>query len=201
MPPLMLADLGGVVVKIDPARCHAAWAGLSRLTPAEVAERVFPDALYEALERGEVTGDDYLKHVQQELRSDADVDVLAACFNDIYLGIDQHVLDVLGEHKAAGARLAALTNTNQRHHDHWSSMYHEHLDLFDRIYLSHELGARKPEVACFQAVLSSEGVAPDQVVFIDDVEQHVEAARSLGIIGVHFTTAQQLAKDLQRLGT
>lgn len=199
MPPLILADLGGVVVKIDPARCHRCWSQLSPLSPTEIAERVFPDELYEALERGQSTGQEYLAHVRQVLRSDADDETLAACFNDIYLGIGDEVVDVLSVQQVMGARVVALTNTNPLHHDRWWPMYREPLDLFDQIYLSFELGARKPEAACFQAVLEAEGVPPDDVVFIDDVQAHVAAAQALGLVGLHYTSVEQLSKDLRRL--
>lgn len=199
MPPLILADLGGVVVKIDPERCHRCWSQLSPLSLTEVAERVFPDELYEALERGQSTGREYLAHVRQVLRSDADDETLAACFNDIYLGIDDGVLDVLAVQQTTGARVVALTNTNPLHHDRWWPMYRDALGLFDHIYLSFELGARKPEVACFQAVLEAEGLPPDDVIFIDDVQGHVAAAQALGLVGLHYTSAEQLSKDLEQL--
>lgn len=199
VPALILADLGGVVVDIDPGRCHRGWADLSSLTSDEVAARLFPDAQYEALERGHVTVQAYLEHVRDQLGSNAELEALAACFNDIYLGLNREVLQVLDERRSAGWRLAALTNTNQLHHDRWWPMYRDALTMFERIHLSHELGARKPEPACFEAVLELEGVPPEEVVFVDDAEEHVTAARSLGIEAIHFTSADQLARDLGQL--
>lgn len=199
MPSLVVADLGGVVVKIDPDRCHRCWAQLSPLSLKEIAERVFPDEVYEALERGHVTGEEYLTHVREVLLTDTDIESLAACFNDIYLGIDDDVLDVLAGQQANGVRLVALTNTNRLHYDRWWPMYREALDGFDHIYLSFELGARKPEAACFQAVLEAEGVPPADALFIDDVHGHVEAAREVGLVGMHYTSAEQLSRDLEGL--
>jgi FMN phosphatase YigB (HAD superfamily) len=199
MAPLLLCDLGGVVVRIAPERCHRCWSTLSPLPGREVSARLYPDELYEALERGEISGQRYIEHVREQLQTDAADDVLLACFNDIYLGLDEDVLGLLAKQRHAGSRLVALTNTNQLHHDRWWSMYREQLGLFDHIYLSFELGSRKPEPACFHAVLEAEGVAPGEVVFIDDVEPHVEAARVLGLRGIHFASARQLSDDLHRL--
>ena len=199
MASLIIADLGGVVVRIDPGRSHRCWAELSPRSPAEVAGRLFPDEVYEALERGEVSGARYLAHVREQLRSDADDATLAACFNDIYLGIDTDVLDTLAAHRAAGSRLVALTNTNHLHHERWWGLYREPLAVFDHLYLSFELGARKPEAACFRAVLDAEGVAPGDAVFIDDLRENVDAARAVGLTGIHHTSAEQLSDDLEPL--
>ncbi len=201
MPSLIVADLGGVVIRIDPERSHRCWAELSPLSPAEVAGRLFPDEVYEAFERGQVSGPHYLAHVRDQLRSGADDAALAACFNDIYLGIDADVLDTLAARRAAGSRLVALTNTNQLHHDHWWPRYREPLGVFDHVYLSFELGARKPEPACFQAVLDAERVAPGDAVFIDDLPENVDAARAVGLAGIHHTSAAQLSNALEQLIT
>lgn len=80
---MILTDLGGVVVKIDPVHCHRCWSKLSPLSLTKVAGRVCPDELYEAFERGQVTGQEYLAHVRQELQCTADDETLAGCFNDI----------------------------------------------------------------------------------------------------------------------
>lgn len=196
MRPLIVCDLGGVVVRIDPRRCHSGWSELSGLSVGDVAQRLYPDDVHDAFERGEVSARGYLDHVRQQLGTDTDDDTLAACFNDIYGGIDQDVLAVLAACQLAGSRLVALTNTNPLHHGHWWPMYRDDLAVFDHIYLSFELGARKPEPAAFQAVLDAEEAAPDEAVFIDDVAGHVQAARDLGLPAIHYRSANDLSDHL-----
>jgi FMN phosphatase YigB (HAD superfamily) len=57
----------------------------------------------------------------------------------------------------------------------------------------------KPEPAAFELTLARLGVAPEEAVFVDDTTGHVEAARSLGLHGIHFTTAEALARELEDL--
>jgi hypothetical protein len=44
------------------------------------------------------------------------------------------------------------------------------------------------------------GDRPEAAFFVDDVEENVAAARAVGIHGIVFTSARQLAADVRRLG-
>jgi putative hydrolase of the HAD superfamily len=59
-------------------------------------------------------------------------------------------------------------------------------DLFDVSCYSAELGVAKPDPAYFRAAARLIGVPPGAVVFVDDVEPNVEAARETGMAGVHW---------------
>ena len=75
------------------------------------------------------------------------------------------------------------------------------LDLFDTVFCSGDEGVKKPDPAAFEITLERLGVAPEEAVFIDDTMRHVNVARSLGIHGVLFTTAEALVKELDKLLT
>jgi len=72
-------------------------------------------------------------------------------------------------------------------------------DLFDVVFCSGDEGVIKPNPAAFALTLERLGVAPEEAVFIDDTPGHVEAARALGLHGIHFTTAEALADQLDDL--
>jgi FMN phosphatase YigB (HAD superfamily) len=44
------------------------------------------------------------------------------------------------------------------------------------------------------------GIAPDQCVFVDDVEQNVDGTRAVGIDAFRFESAAELARDLRDRG-
>lgn len=71
------------------------------------------------------------------------------------------------------------------------------LNLFDAVFCSGDEGVKKPDPAAFQILLDRLGVEAEEAVFIDDTLGHVEAARSLGLHGIRFTTAEQLERDLE----
>ena len=54
-------------------------------------------------------------------------------------------------------------------------------DLFEEIYYSHEVGLGKPDPAIFSKVLIDNGLKPEETLYIDDTEQHIESAKKSGI--------------------
>ena len=74
-------------------------------------------------------------------------------------------------------------------------------DLFDVVYCSGDEGMIKPDPAVYNSTLNRLGVSPQEAVFIDDTIGHVRAAQSLGLHGIEFTNAEQLALELDCLLT
>ena len=62
------------------------------------------------------------------------------------------------------------------------------------------MGARKPEASFFRHVLDSEGLAPHQALFVDDLEENVEAAERLGINAILYTCPDRLRAALAAPG-
>ena len=65
---------------------------------------------------------------------------------------------------------------------HWRQLCEE-ADLesiFQRRYLSHEIGLRKPDPASFEYVLADLGVSPDRILYFDDREDCVAAGCRIG---------------------
>jgi putative hydrolase of the HAD superfamily len=75
------------------------------------------------------------------------------------------------------------------------------LDLFNVVYCSGDEGMIKPDPAVYHATLNRLGTLPHEAMFIDDTIGHVKAAQSLGIHGIEFTNAEQLALELDGLLT
>ena len=53
--------------------------------------------------------------------------------------------------------------------------------LFDKMYLSHELGLRKPDIKIFEYILKEQKLKAEEVFFIDDSPQHIASAKKIGI--------------------
>ncbi|MGL5366430.1 MAG: HAD-IA family hydrolase, partial [Plesiomonas shigelloides] len=60
----------------------------------------------------------------------------------------------------------------------------------DRVYLSNEMGWRKPQPQIYQQVLADTGFTPAQSCFFDDNADNIAAARALGIESVWVKDAQ-----------
>ena len=94
----------------------------------------------------------------------------------------------------AGLRTALLSNSwgNEFPGDGWHGM-------FDAVVISGEVGMRKPEARIYAPRRRALDLAPDECVFVDDLRPNVDAAVALGLVGIHHTTYDATATELERL--
>jgi len=92
-------------------------------------------------------------------------------------------------------RVVCGTNTIGPHYEH--HLANGHYACFDAVYASHLMGLAKPDPAFWLAILEAEGRTADRAVFVDDLPENVEAARSLGIDSRLFSGAKELAASLE----
>jgi HAD superfamily hydrolase (TIGR01509 family) len=97
-----------------------------------------------------------------------------------------------------GRYLLAVLSNNPPGLDQWLGDWGIR-ELFEVVFCSGDEGLVKPEAAAYYTVLKRLKVKPEETVFIDDTFEHVLAARELGLLGVLFTTAKALAKQLADL--
>ena len=71
---------------------------------------------------------------------------------------------------------------------------------FDTIVISSEHRLMKPDVRIYEYTLAQIGVHPHNALFIDDNMLNVDAARSIGMTAIHFTSRIELEKQLNTLG-
>ena len=99
-----------------------------------------------------------------------------------------------------GARAALLTNNGPLV---LAAMDRELADVgrrFDPWGFACRYEVAKPDPAIFAALCAETAVDPGAILFVDDSEQHVEAAARLGLRAHHFTTPEALAVALEQAG-
>jgi len=95
------------------------------------------------------------------------------------------VVDMVRRLKDAGIRNAIITNNIAEFREAWRQMIPVD-ELFEEVVDSSAEGIRKPDPAIYHLALERlGGLAPQETVFLDDAISNVEAARSLGIHGIH----------------
>jgi putative hydrolase of the HAD superfamily len=83
-----------------------------------------------------------------------------------------------------------LASNQQRHRGEYMSRVLGYGALFDGEFYSYRLGVMKPESDYFLRIVEHLGCAPEALLFIDDHESNVEAARGIGMQGVQFDLRQ-----------
>ena len=72
-------------------------------------------------------------------------------------------------------------------------------DVFDKMIISSEVGAMKPEPKIFQIALEQFGVKPKEAIFVDDFSINIEGCEKVGMKGIHFKDAESTLKQLKEL--
>ncbi len=99
----------------------------------------------------------------------------------------------------SGLRVYALTNWSGETFPKAIAKF-EWLQWFEGILVSGDEKMRKPFPEIYELILSRYDINPSEAIFIDDNQRNVDAAEAIGITALHFTSAAQLAKDLNTLG-
>ncbi len=72
-------------------------------------------------------------------------------------------------------------------------------DAFDLIIISALVGLKKPDPEIYALTLNRLQVAADEAIFVDDIQENVEGAASVGIHAIRFDTRAALMADLTAL--
>lgn len=179
----LLFDLGGVVLDIDFERALAAWQPHSRWPVERLRELFVCDEPFRHHETGAITDRQYFGHLRGTLGLGCDDAAVEAGWNRIFVAPIVPTLDLID---AVRGRLPcyALSNTNDAHLRHMQAEFAHVLGRFDRVFVSHEIGHRKPQPQSFAHVVQAIGVPAAQVLFFDDLQENVLAARQSGLQAV-----------------
>ena len=192
-------DLGGVVIGTSAEAVMDYWARASGASPEELAAAAPGDTYHHLLERGEITIGDYHEHIVAMIGRPLGFEDFLAGWNSILAGLVDGIEPLLAE-LARRLRLVALSNTNAAHAEVFLPLYADALGHFERIFLSHEMGVRKPDPASFRPVLEYLDLPPAEVAFIDDGAENVAAADGLGMRGIVAAGAAGIARSLRHMG-
>jgi glucose-1-phosphatase len=194
----LLFDLGGVVIDIDFGRAVASWAAAAGIPVDTLRARFSFDEAYQRHERGEIAADVYFAALRSSLRIGVPDAALVTGWNAIYIDEVPGIREILS---AAADRfpLYAFTNSNPTHHAFASVRYADVLKSFRRVFLSCELGRRKPERAAFEAIAAAIGVPLPRILFFDDTPVNVEGARTIGMPAVLVRSPADVSAALAAL--
>jgi glucose-1-phosphatase len=171
-----------------------------RHSPEEIWSAIEKDPFWHDWQEGRISPSDWHRHMNRKLGGSLSLEEFSEAWN---FALDPEPIheNSLFERLAGHCTLALLSNTDPIHVAYLEATY----DFFryfppERRTYSCVAGASKPSPLIFQRALETAHVAPSQAVFIDDIEQYVDAARQLGISGIHFRSPQQLTSELQARG-
>jgi putative hydrolase of the HAD superfamily len=199
-PPIAAVafDLGNVLVKVDHLRFCRGLAELAGWPPQEIYAAVFQSRLEPGYDRGRLSSREFHRRLQARFRLDLPFPRFRDLWNEIF--------DPLEDMQEVVARLARryplylLSNTNPLHFRYVREHFASLLKHFRALILSYRVGSRKPEAAIFQALLREVGLPAARILYIEDNEDFVAAARTHGLTAWIFVSPQDFKERLTVAG-
>ncbi len=194
---LIISDFGGVICTFDYRIFCERLARRIGSTVEQVYGAAFGDGLQEDFERGRLSGPAYHERVTARLGVEVPYEEFYPMYGDIFTEIP--ATEELLRRLKRRYPLYLLSDTNEIHFGYVRGTV-KALRLFDAFVVSYEVGVLKPDPRIYQEALKRAGLPAEACVFVDDRAPNVEGAARLGIHAIRFTTAEQVATDLERLG-
>jgi putative hydrolase of the HAD superfamily len=118
---------------------------------------------------------------------------------EMWTHLDGDMTEWLGRVQASGLKTAVLSNMHPDMASHARRSF-AWLQRLDSVTLSCEVRLIKPDRAIYERCLEGLALPPDQLLFIDDREVNVAAAREAGLRALRFESIDRLRSDLEALG-
>ena len=192
---VIIFDFGGVILNINYQNTIDSFRKLGVIKPENFYSKEMQFQIFNLLETGKITEKQFLSELKL-MTENASVKEIKKAWVSMLLDLPKSRLETLKILKNK-YRLFLLSNTNSIHINYiknslgdvkWESF----CNLFEEIYLSHEIGIRKPNVEAFQFILKKQNLSSNEILFIDDSLQHIKGAKRLGIHSHHLRDGEDI---------
>ncbi len=193
-------DYGMVLTGLPDQEAHKAMVQLTGLTPERFEHIYWADR--HAYDEGKLSGVTFwhkFAHDSGLPLSPADLDELNRLDARMWTSQNPAMVAWQGQLKQHGLRTAILSNMGDSVLESIEREF-KWLQNFDVLVWSYQLGIAKPDPAIYRHTLDRLGTRAEETLFIDDKHVNVEAARTLGMMAIEFTTIEKLRADLIAAG-
>ncbi len=194
----IIFDLGNVVFGANFSLSFKYWEKVLGFNVAPYFENFRSSTTNVEFEKGNISPEEYYNRIISDLNINISYEDFLTGFNslyeDAYPDVAEEIKKLVGK-----VKIAALTNTNVIHNEIWPIRYKDVLKYFDAVYVSSDLHMAKPDPEIYRYVLKDLGTDPNRVLYFDDLEENVDAARELGITSCLVTSPRVVCETLKSL--
>jgi epoxide hydrolase-like predicted phosphatase len=195
----IIFDLGGVILNIDYHSTVQEFEKLGIQDFNQQFSQLKQTSLFDDYETGRISSADFINQLKQLLPKNTSEQAIIYAWNAILKDLPPHRLQFLNSVKAQLPTFL-LSNTNDLHIQEFNQYLTETFQIadlspyFNQLYLSYEVGMRKPDPEIFEYLLTKEKLIPEKTLFIDDTIMHIETARNLGIQTYHLHKGEDIGE-------
>jgi len=193
----IIFDLGKVIIGFDHFAICKKLAEHSTRSAEQIYSGIFSCGLEDRFDRGAISPELFFRTAAGEL----EIRIGMAGFRNIWragFSLNTGTAGIISR-LSGRYRLLCLSNTNQWHFQYCAARFPV-LECFDSFVLSYEIGEKKPAAKIYAEALRRARCPARECLYIDDIAEFVQAAEGLGMRGIHFVSAQMLARKLHDMG-
>ena len=178
----IIFDFGGVILDIDPDLSRRRFA---KILGIENARKLETEQLPQLYETGSISRSEFVARINQIAGTQLSDSEILAAWNAMLLNYKPARIEWIKRlHKTH--RLLLLSNTNDAHFEYFhNKLIAEYgvtfYQLFDHVYLSHEMGLLKPSHEIYEAVIAEQKLDLQHTLFIEDTARNVAGAQEVGL--------------------
>lgn len=193
----IIFDFGGVIIDINYQKSIDAFIKLGRTDFENIYSQASQTQIFDKIDKGLISADDFKRELKKLFPEQVTIKMINDAWNEILIGIPAHRIHLL-EKIRHNYRIFLMSNTNTIHYEEYIREINDNFGyddlacLFEKVYLSFELGMRKPEKDFFRLILQDNNLNPSETLFIDDSEQNLPPAQELGINTIFLKTGQDV---------
>ncbi len=179
-----LFDIGNVLVDFDFQelyQIHSEHSGRS-ISPFSGHDLEMRDAV----ETGRISDAQWLAYLNETKGLSWSLDDLVGVWSTLFTKNETGYGLFKEAQQAVGVSVHVLSNIAKHHRDAIESNWNGFFEGADSLFLSYEIGLRKPSPEIYCHALNELGVSGEDCFFIDDLAENIEAAREAGINAHHF---------------
>lgn len=183
----IIFDFGKVIGDFDHMVACGKLAFYSKLTAEEIYSKIFNSGLEKRYNEG-LSWEYFYREVKRAIGANDKLtnQLFAEIWGDIFSDISG-MEEVLSKIKPEIKKMI-LSNTNPVHWEYVSRLkaIRHFFGKNEQLVLSFHIGASKPDKKIFLAGIKQSGCQSEEIVYIDDIPEYVEAFKVLGVHGVVY---------------
>lgn len=194
----LIFDVGGVLIRTESVAPREALGKRFGLGPWELHDVIFKSPLAEQATVGQVKDEAVWEQVRQQLKFP--IEEMKQFQDAFWAGdvLDEPLVDWVAS-KRGQYRTGILSNAWPNARGFLTGLP-KLAQAFETLVISAEEGLRKPHPEIYRRILNRLGVTGQEAVFVDDVLENIEAARQLGMTGLHYKPGLNVPQALADLG-
>ncbi len=198
----LIFDLGGVLVSLDRQRCldnFSSQLGFDNF--GDYLNAYAQKGFFAEFESGDINAEQFRNEVKERCtKEDITDQMIDTALNSFLTHVDSYKVKLLLDLKQK-YNLLLLSNVNPIAWKRCCELFLEAFgvdieDVFEKLYLSYEMGCSKPGNEIFEKLIADSGILPEETLFIDDSAANIEKGREFGLQGLLYNVESNLEDEI-----